>query len=73
MKILSYFNVKYTLRVLLILLTVEKIKYENVDLLFFLSSSSFFSFTHNSETGGCIQTICTPNDYSTIRDVPFLG
>ena len=41
-------------------------------LFFFVLLSFFFSITHNSKGIQCIRTICTPNDYTTIRDLPFL-
>ena len=37
----------------------------------FCSSSSFFSFTHNSKTVQHVQIIYTPNDCSTIRNFHF--
>ena len=40
----------------------------------FLLSFLFFSFpSHNSKSILLIWTICTPNDCSAIRDLPFLG
>ena len=70
-KNLSYSNAKCTLRVLLIPLTVEKIKHEKFNFVFL--SFFYFSFVHNSQTVQCIQMICTSNDCSTIRDFPFTG
>ena len=37
------------------------------------SSSSFFFVMHNSKTVWRIRAIYTPNDFSTVRDFPFLG
>ena len=68
-KTLSYSKVKHIPRVPLILLTVEKIEGENFDFL-----SSFFFLTNNNPiTVPSIQIICTPNNCSTIRDLPFVG
>ena len=67
METLSYFNVKYTPRVSLILLAVEKIKLEN-SIFFFL-----LFLMHNSKHLQRIRTIGIPNDCSIMRDYSFLG
>ena len=73
MKILSYSNVRYTPGVPLILLTLERVKYENFDFGLFSFSVCFFSFMHNLKSVLHIQMICTPNDSSTIKDFHSLS
>ena len=70
MKTFSYSNVKYTLRVLLILLTVEKIERENFHFVVLLLS--FLSCITQKLYMQRIRVICTPNKCSTVRDL-FLG
>ena len=54
MKTLSYSNVKYTLRITLILLTVEKIEHENFDFVLFLfpyaQLKNYMAYTNNMHT-----------------------
>ena len=78
MKTLSYSDVKYTPRVPLSLLTVKKIKSENLDYVVLLLLSQFLvlSLRHKymqKRIGHIyVQMIYTPNDCCTIRDFPFL-
>ena len=40
---------------------------------FFFFLLFFLSLTHNSKSVQRIRTVCTPNNCTTIRDLPFLG
>ena len=77
MKTLSYSNVKYSPRVPLLLLTVEEIERENIDFIdvvvVVLLLLSFFSIKHKLKSIHHIQMICTTNECSAIKALPFLG
>ena len=79
MKAVSYSYVKYSPRVRLLLSTVEKIEHENLNFVLLLSSFfflfllSFYSLTHNSKRIRRIQTNHTPEDCTTLKDLPFFG
>ena len=67
-----YSDLKYTPRVPFILQTLKKIKRENFDFVLFFLFFFFLYFHAQLKTVSHIPTICTPNNCSTIRDVPFL-
>ena len=73
MKTLIYSYVQYSPRVPLLLLKFEKIIRENFDFVVLSFFLSFFSITHNSKSIRYIRTNHTPNECTTIRDLPFLG